>query len=309
MKKIILISLAIVVVAIGGGYYYFTGTPTYSLYQLKKSIQSHDSTSFNKYVDTDRVVDGLLTDAMKGADTELGDNPFAGLAKTLILSMKDELKSSINKNVEEISNGKDSKLAELKIKDVTKEGKSAIVILKNSSNEELHFSMIQVPEGYWRIVSVNLDDFKKISPDALKTSEKSDGSDEEKKISTNAKFGEKISIGDNWFISVEKPEVYTPQKASYENPKDGNVFITTSLQYFNENDKEDTVNPENLTLKDKESQSYKASFLRSRTPEISDGDTVPAHDNLKGYVLFEVPVNTEIVKAIYSNSRATIVIE
>lgn len=309
MKKIIIISLAILAVAIGGGYYYFTGTPTYSLYQLKKSIQAHDSATFNKYVDTDRVIDGLLTDAMKGTDADSNNNPFAGLAQTFLLSMKETLKSSINKNVEDISNGKGDKITGLRIKSVTKEGKSANVTLENSNSEEIHLSMINVPEGYWRIVSVNLDDFKKISPDTLSTSEKSNGSNEEKKISTNAKFGDKISIGDGWFIQVEKPEIYAPSKDSYTHPKDGDVFMTVSLQYFNENNTGDTVSPENLTLKDTENQNYKITTWGGKKPEISYGDMVPAHDSLKGYITFEMPKSAEITKAVYSNSLATIIIE
>lgn len=309
MKKIIIISLAIAAIAIGGGYYYFTGTPTYSLYQIKKSIQDHDSITFNKYIDTDRIIDGLVTDAMEGAEAELSDNPFAGFAKTLLLSMKDEFKSSLNKSIEEISTEKDSKLAKLKIKDVIKDGKSANITLKNSDNEELRLSMIKTPEGYWKIVSVNFDDFKKVSPDALKTPEENEKFNQDKKLSLNTAFGEKVSIGDGWFIQVEKPEIYTPSKDSYTNPKDGNIFMTVSLQYFNENNEEDSVNPENLTLKDKENQSYKATTWGGKKPEISDGDMVPAHDSLKGYVTFEMPTNTEIVKAVYSNSSATIIVE
>lgn len=200
-------------------------------------------------------------------------------------------------------------MAAMKIKDVLKEGKSANVTLKNSDNEELRLQMIKVPEGYWKIVSVNLDDFKKISPDALKAPGKESAPEKDKKISANAKFGERVSMGDGWFIQVEKPEIYTPSKDSYTNPKDGNVFMTVSLQYFNENNEEDSVNPENLTLKDKESQSYKATTWGGKKPEISDGDMVPARDSLKGYVTFEMPTSTEIVKAVYSNSGATIIIE
>ncbi len=309
MKKIIIISLVALAAAIGGGYYYFIGTPTYSLYQLKKSIKNHDSITFNKYVDADRIIDRLVTDAMEGAETELSDNPFAGFAKTLLLSMKDEFKSSLNKSVEEISNGKDNNLTKLTIKDIAKEGKSANVTLKNPENEELHLSMIKVPEGYWKIVSVNFDDFKKISPDALKTPEKNEKADQDKKLSLNARFGEKVSIGDGWFIQVEKPETYVPSKNDYSKPSDRNIYLTVSLQYFNENDEEDDVNPENLTLKDGDSQSYKIKAWSGRLPKISDGDTVPAHDSLKGYLTYEVPIETEVTKAVYSNSRATIVIE
>mgnify|MGYP000364244771 CR=1 FL=1 len=309
MKKIIIISLVTLVLAVGGGYYYFTGTPTYSLYQLKKSIENHDSITFNQYIDADRIIDRLVTDAMEGTETELSDNPFSGFAKTLLVSMKDEFKSSLNKSVEEISSGKDVKLAKLTIKNVTKEGKSASVTLRNPEGEELHLNMIKIPEGYWKIVSVNLDDFKKISPDVLMTTEKNDKGDQDKKLNLNVKFGEKVSIGDNWFIQVDKPELYTPSENDLSKPDKGKTYVTVSLQYFNEDNEEDDVNPENLTLKDKDNQGYKIIPWAGRTPKISDDDTVPAHDSLKGYLTYEVPAGTEIVKAVYSNSLATIVIE
>lgn len=309
MKKIIITLLSAIALAIGGGYYYFTGTPTYSLYQLKKAIGSHDSTAFNQYVDIDRVIGDLLTEATKEMNSELEDNPFAGLAKTFLLSMKDELKSKVNKSIEKISSGKEGGFSEVSIKDIKREGKSANVVLINSKNEEIRLSMVKVSDGYWKIVSVNLEDFKKLNPDALEISDESNEPDENKKLSLNAKFGEKVTIGDNWFIQVDKPEMYTPSESDLSKPDKGKAYITVSLQYFNEDDEEDDVNPENLTLKDKDNQGYKLIPWTGRTPKISDDDTVPAHDSLKGYLTYEVPEGTEIVKAVYSNSRATIIIE
>lgn len=54
MKKIIL-GVVVVLIIFGSSYYYFKGTPRYSLYQTKKAIQDHDSITFNKYVDVDRI--------------------------------------------------------------------------------------------------------------------------------------------------------------------------------------------------------------------------------------------------------------
>lgn len=309
MKKIIIALLVALTLAMGGGYYYFTSTPTYSLYQIKKAIESHDSTAFNKYVDVDRVTDDLLAEATKEIGSELQDNPFAGLAKTLLLSMKDELKSKINKSIEEISSGNENSFSEVSIKNIKREGKSANVVLINSKNEEVRLNMINVPDGHWKVVSVNLEDFKKLNPGALEVSNESNKPDENKKLSLNAKFGEKITIGDNWFIQVGKPEVYTPSANDLSMPDKGKMYVTVSLQYFNEDDEEDDVNPENLTLKDKDNQGYKLIPWTGRTPKISEDDTVPAHDSLKGYLTYEVPEGTEIVKAVYSNARAIIVIE
>jgi hypothetical protein len=169
--------------------------------------------------------------------------------------------------------------------------------------------MIQAPERYWIVVSINVDDFKKISPETIKASDSKTASQAEEKKNLSAKFGEKIAIDTGWFITVEKPETYVTPKDSFDKPKSGNKFVTVSILYTNETSKEDTINPENLTLKDDEGQSYKMSFMGVRKPEISDGDLVPANDKLKGYATYEVPENVEIVKAIYSNKYVTISIE
>ncbi len=308
MKKIIIISAVILVIAISSGTYYFTGTPTYSLYKLKKAIQSHDSTSFNKYADTERIVNSLVSEATKELETE-DNNLFAGLAQTLMLSMKDQIKNEINKSVEEISSGKDNNLATVKIKSVEKSGMSANVVLINNKDEEIRISMIQYPERYWKIVSINVDDFKKISPETIGGSDKKTSSNKEAKKNLSAKFGEKVAVDTGWFITVEKPETYVTPKDSFDKPKSGNRFVTVSILYTNETSEEDTINPENLTLKDAEGQSYKMSFMGVRKPEISDGDLVPANDKLKGYATYEVSENIEIAKAVYSNKYVTISME
>lgn len=173
-KKIIIGAIALVLV-LGGAYYYFTGTPRYSLWQAKKAIQDHDSTTFNKYVDVDRIVTSLTDEGFKSVENEMNSsaNSLGALGKGLVTAflpaLKVGLKESINKSIEEISDGKQNAFAEAKVKEVKQEGKSANVILLNSKNEEIRLSMIQTPERYWRVVGVNFDDFKKVNPEATDT--------------------------------------------------------------------------------------------------------------------------------------------
>lgn len=307
MKKstIVIIILVILIGVFSGAFYYYTGTPTYSLYKIKKAISQHDSVTFNKYVDVDRVVSSLIEQATSSLedDGELKDNPFKELATAFMSSMKEQIKNAINKSVEEISEGKsDSKISEVKIDKVVKEGKSAKVTLKNSNGETINIDMIQTPERYWRIVGINLDDYKKINPLEL---ENNSNQEENKKITSSGKLGEEISIGEGWFLTVNTPENYIPPKNSFSEPSEGNKFIAVEIKYSNQSSKEDRVSPGNLTLKDSENHSYKYMY-GGKEPELESGTLIPADDKLKGYVTFEVPKNAEISKAIYANDTATI---
>lgn len=65
MKRIV-IAVLVILLATGGGYYYYTTTPTYSILQIRKSVQTHDVVFFQKHVDTDTLY-GRLVDDVVGA--------------------------------------------------------------------------------------------------------------------------------------------------------------------------------------------------------------------------------------------------
>lgn len=309
MKKVIILSVAALVVILGGLTYYFLGTPTYSLYKLKQAISQHDSITFNKYVDVDRLVSSLFDQATSSLadDEDLKGNFFEEFATSILSSMREQMKNEINKAIEEIAEGKDDKFVSIKLDKVVKEGKSAKVTLKNSDEESINIDMIQMPERYWRVVGINFEDFKKINP--IELSDESGSNTENKKISSTVKFGDKSSLDDGWFITVSKPESFIPTKDDYHQPKKGDKFVSVEVEYSNESSEEDTANPSNLTLKDGENHIYEMYIFGGKEPKIEDDTVVPPNDKARGYVTFEVPENTEIVKAIYSNSAATVTFE
>jgi len=184
MKKLIIIAIAVVAI-FSSSYYYFKGTPRYSLWQTKKAIQNHDSISFNKYVDVDRLVASLVDEGSKSIEGEMNSSADSlgelgkGLVKAFLPAMKDGLKNSINQSIEKISDGEENNFAGAKVKEIKREGKSANVTLLNSKNEEIRLSMIQTPERYWKVVGINFDDFKKTNPEA--TDAKKIAEDEKKK--------------------------------------------------------------------------------------------------------------------------------
>lgn len=241
MKKIIISVIALVLV-LGGAFYYFVGTPKYSLYQLKKAITNHDSTTFNKYVDVDRVTGNLIETASKDFDEEMKKqyNPFGsfgkGLLDAMLPALKEQMKSGINKGIEEISSDKDNKLVSVKVQDVIMEGKSAKVTLINSNNEPIKVSMIQTPERYWKIVSIDFDDFKKISPDAMKTSD-APSEDTAKTESTiiDKVVGDDIELATMKFkfnVADEKQTIST-KYGSTKKAAEGTKFVVINLTATN----------------------------------------------------------------------------
>jgi Protein of unknown function (DUF2939) len=243
MTKKIIIGAIVSVLVLGGTFYYIQGTPRYSLYQTKKAIQDHDSTTFNKYVDVDRIVTSLTDEGFKSVENEMNSsaNSLGALGKGLVTAflpaLKVGLKESINKSIEEISDGKQNAFAEAKVKEVKQEGKSANVILLNSKNEEIRLSMIQTPERYWRVVGVNFDDFKKVNPEATDTKKiaedekiKKDEEKKQKEEEEKQKYEKLRSV-----ISVQAVEkTFVPsnyQKGIYDD------FIVIKFNYTNHSDK------------------------------------------------------------------------
>lgn len=186
-KKKVIGGVLLAVLVASGSYYYFMGTPRYSLYHTRKAIRNHDSATFNKYVDVERVATGILEESTKGMEEEASEeNGFAqGLMNAFMPALKETLKESVNKSIEEISEGEENKLADAKIKEIKREGKSTKATIVNQENEELRISMVKTPERYWRVVGIDVEDFKKISPDStniekVKENEKKQKEEEEK---------------------------------------------------------------------------------------------------------------------------------
>jgi hypothetical protein len=211
MKKIIIIAVVVFALLASGSFYYFTGTPTYSLYKLKKAVQNHDSATFNKYVDVDRVVEGLFDTASSQMEKEMGDqNNSLGefgitLAKGLLSSFKDQMKSEINKSIEEISTDKDNKFAAVKIKEIQKEGMAAKVTLESSDGQAIKINMTQMPGRYWRVVGMDFEDFTKLNPNAAKSEETKVNAD-----GTTAEHNQQIiekNIGDEVELATMKFKV------------------------------------------------------------------------------------------------------
>ncbi|MBQ5343591.1 MAG: DUF2939 domain-containing protein, partial [Acidaminococcaceae bacterium] len=102
-KKLLMGLLGLVVLGIAFFFFYVVKTPHYSLYQIHKAVQTHDTALFQRHVDLDSVygngLDDLISSGMKREKT-IGMDPFvAGIMKlvkpTVLQAMKDATLESI----------------------------------------------------------------------------------------------------------------------------------------------------------------------------------------------------------------------
>lgn len=105
LKKLLMGLLGLVVLGIAFFFFYVVKTPHYSLYQIHKAVQTHDTALFQRHVDLDSVygngLDDLISSGMKREKT-IGMDPFvAGIMKlvkpTVLQAMKDATLESIQK--------------------------------------------------------------------------------------------------------------------------------------------------------------------------------------------------------------------
>lgn len=91
-KAFIGIVLLGLVGAMCGGYWYWTGTPSYAIAQIGKTVADHDLPAFRRFVDLDTVASRLVDDAMsdivaeakaKGSGGGIGDAMGLGLLQLL----------------------------------------------------------------------------------------------------------------------------------------------------------------------------------------------------------------------------------
>lgn len=298
MKKVSISFLAIIIIA-GASYYYFIGTPRYSLYQAKKSIQNHDSISFNKYVDVDRVVDGMINEVSKSTENEMDSSTNSwnelgkGLVNAMLPSLKDGLKNKINQSVEEISADKQNALLDAKIEEIVQEGKSANVMLINAKDEKIHLRMIQSPERYWKVVGIEFDDFKKISPENIAVGTESQKEDAPiNEITFDKNIGDDVelatmkikinSVNEQQFIKAR----YSDKKIASEDSK----FVVINLTVTNITKESFDFDSDGIRITDDQDRKFDAwddaiggidNYLEVRTLQPGIRET--------GMMVYEVP--------------------
>jgi hypothetical protein len=103
MTKTKLIAFTLPAVLLAGGtfaYWHWTHTPTYSLRQIQKALETHDVAKFEKHVDiqsvSSRLIDDMMSHALKETQPQSGAEGLGtALAAGLVQLMKPRLVEAI----------------------------------------------------------------------------------------------------------------------------------------------------------------------------------------------------------------------
>jgi len=162
-----------------GGYYYWQGTPRCSLYRMGKAIKNNDSQTFLRYVDIKQVFEGIVDSTMKDARGEKSPdsdsaasepeepsgankkfkNMIAQVAKALRPALEQQAIRAIN-NMDPEQRDRISPFAFAFLSEVKQEGNKAQVTVHASKKDTYQGTMEKTPEGFWKIVKLDIDFFK-----------------------------------------------------------------------------------------------------------------------------------------------------
>ena len=161
-RMIVLVLL--LAVGIGYGGWYLMGTPHYSLYRLKLSIEENDLESVEWYVDIDEIANTAVEDAVQVVKQQMeadpAGNPFAGLGEAMLTLLEPQLKNMARDQVrkglrEGFQPGKGTAegWSNAHIAGVVKEGKVATVTIADGENR-VDLLMRQQRDRHWKVVAI-----------------------------------------------------------------------------------------------------------------------------------------------------------
>ena len=180
MKRLTLCALIVagVVLGVWAGNNYWQGTPRCSLYRMTKAIKNNDPQTFLLYVDVDRVFDSIVDSGIKSAsEKSSGTGPegeeqeepskadkkfekiIAQLAKALRPALEQQAIRAI-KNMDPEQRDRISPFAAAFLSQVKREGNKAQVTVKVSKKDTYQGTMEKTPDGFWKIVKLDVDFFK-----------------------------------------------------------------------------------------------------------------------------------------------------
>lgn len=325
MRKRLLIVVVIVILILISSFLYFRTTPQYSLYQIAQAYKTRDLVLAKEYIDIDGLSDQVAEESIrelrqemnKPSDSkneweQLGYEFGKSLVESMIPSLQQQIKDGFKKSFTESIEGKSDSnqnlpnFKPLGWRDFLPGGR-----IKINSAGAIRLLTIQSPKGDTLIFRMRNEDVKwKIVGwenfgDIAKNLTKDNINKENSKPNRNAKFGEKVSLADGWFLTVSAPEQYTP-KNEFDRASSGNQFVIIEVVYDNSSGKDGTYDASNFELKDKADHRYKRKYS-GREPQL-DSSLLPASQKVKGYITYEVPTNEEVTTVIYSSQAGGTII-
>jgi hypothetical protein len=154
-RVLVAAGVVLAVVGAGGwvGWTMWSHSPAYSMKEIAAAIQERDRYKFERYVDTEGVIQSIMADYTE-------QNP---LAMTLANTMTASLKQQVNKVIEDGTINTESQFGYglTKFMNATaavqleRQGPNAYFTVpiktKGGAPFRLRFHLVQVPDGYWRL--------------------------------------------------------------------------------------------------------------------------------------------------------------
>lgn len=103
-RGVIFIGIGIIILlgVIGGSYYWWTGTPGYSISQIKKAVETHNPELGLKYVDTDAIFENLWTDMKSKIMSQTsGAGGFEAIGTMIGLQLVESMKPALKEQVKQ----------------------------------------------------------------------------------------------------------------------------------------------------------------------------------------------------------------
>lgn len=152
----------------------WVGTPSYTLYKVKRAVDTQDLETFRRYVDLDSVLDHALREVGgKFFDQKKTESPKErsprrpsrkGLLKDLFKRFAPEIKGLVRDETRRMVEQAVAQPREKPIIpypalvaamwQVRREGEQASLPVKTRAGAIVEVKMCQAPEGYWRVVEV-----------------------------------------------------------------------------------------------------------------------------------------------------------
>jgi hypothetical protein len=166
----LVISLVVLLSLIVGAGYAWTYTPSYSLYQIRHALETHDYNLFTRYVDVDSVLDHALDElgTQKEHPSEdarprgfLGKLARKGLFKLFTNEARDLTKVGLALVIEQAIKDPDRPLPDIPLGAVAaalwvgqRDGETIRFPVKVKKSERIQVRVRQSAEGVWRVVEV-----------------------------------------------------------------------------------------------------------------------------------------------------------
>lgn len=311
-RRVIFIGISIIILfgVIGGGYYWWTGTPEYSISQIKKAIETHNSELGLKYIDTDAIFEHLWTDMKSELIKETTEaEGFEAFGMMFGLQMAESMKPALKEQVKEgikswfvASTEEKPKEATITTKEgletgtfwqkdlkIKKQGNSAYIELPDNVKIVL---TKKVGERYWVISKI--EGFMETSPATQSSEILETPAKQGKEKEIEKKVGDEIELATIKFkvTSVEEKQVLAHTTWGITaTAKEGAKFVVIGMNITNITNKSFDFFPDNIFRfidnKGREFETYEGSIgaidnylnVRKLSPNIKES----------GFLIYELP--------------------